>query len=257
MAKVRFGTGVAEIRGSVGGSVYSRTHAGAIVRNRIVPVNPNTQAQDDIRGLFAAVAQLYTDLTVAQRSAWEDFAQLVNVTNVFGESYIPTGRQMFQQCNMNTALANSAVVPSGAGGPEYVFAFTPLLSPAMDYYVKPAPFSFVGDDKSYDLAVTAGDIVDFTSTANFIPPSASDDLQRVIIEATPLMRPTMRNRKTRFRLLASEAAAVADVLDVFVAYTTVYPTSGYQAGMTAGLRFSVVNKGGLRSDPIETVAVAA
>ena len=243
MAKVRFGTGVAEIRGSVGGSVYSRTHAGAIVRNRIVPVNPNTQAQDDIRTLFATVAQLYTDLTPAQRNAWDEFAQLVNVTNVFGESYVPTGRQMFQQCNMNIALSEGFAVNTGMG-PGYILSFTPLLGPAMDYYVKPAPPEFVGDDKSFTLTLTAGAITLFESDANLNPPSATDTNQRVILEGTQLMRPTMLNRNNKFRYLGSEAFTVASDVNLQAAFGIVHGSSGYQPDMTTKLRFSTVNKGG-------------
>lgn len=249
MAKVRFGTGIAELRGSVGGSVYSRTHAGAVVRNRIVPVNPNTQAQDDIRSLFAQVAADWTNVDAATKQDWEDFAALVSVSNVFGETYTPTGRQMYQQCNMNTAIANSTILNT-PGGVSYLFAYTALTGPAMDYYVKPTPPSFVGDDKSFLLSLTAGAVTTFESNANFNTPSATDDIQRLIVRATNIMRPTRQNRKPNFRLLGSYSAAVAGILDVVNEWNTVFGGTGYAINNSAQLEISVVNKGGLRSDPV-------
>lgn len=251
MAKVRFGTGVAEIRGSVGGSVYSRTHSAAIVRNRIVPVNPNTQSQDDLRALFATVAYEYTQLSPSERQAWEDFAALVDATNVFGEKYTPTGRQIFQQCNMNIALANSAIQSSPGGGASYVFAFTPVTAaPAAEYATKPAPPAFVGDDKSFTVTVTAGAITAYESVANFIPPNATDDIQRWIIEATDIFRPTVRNRARMFRLVGSQATSIAAPLDIVSDWNTLFGGLTYQAGQTGQLLISTVNKGGIRSDKV-------
>lgn len=256
MAKVRFGTGIAEIRGSVGGSVYSRTHAGAIVRNRIVPVNPNTQAQDDIRALFALVAANYTNLNAGQRQAWQDFADLVNVSNIFGESYTPTGRQMFQQCNMNLAMAASFPIPDAGSGPGVGFAPAFLTAPAMDYYVKPAPVFFASDDKSMELELTTGDVTSFVSNSNAIAPNATDDIQAIIVEGTDLMRPSIVNRSPRFRLLGSITATTNAPLDVLAEWNNRYGTGSYQAGMVAQLRVSIVNKGGLRSNPVLIAATA-
>lgn len=257
MALVRFGNGVSEIRGSIAGNVFSRSHAGAIIRNRIVPVNPQTQAQTDIRNLFSTVAQLYTDLTPAQRQAWDDYAQLVVKNNVFGDAYTPTGRQMFQECNMNIALTTTVLTDSPGGGPTYAFAFTPLLGPAMDYYVKPAPPSFDGDDKSMILTLAAGAVTAFGSNENFIPPNATDDIQVFLTEATDLMRPTIRNRARRFKFLGTSGGSIAAPLDIAAPWNTVFGGGTYQAGQTCQVKLSVVNKGGLRSDRVLTQAVAA
>lgn len=256
MAKVRFGTGVAEIRGSVGGSVYSRTHSSAIIRNRIVPVNPNTQPQDDVRSLFSTIAQLYTDLTLAQKLAWEDFAQLVNVTNVFGESYTPTGRQMFQSCNTNLALASSSIQPGSGSGPTYTFAFSPLLGPAMDYYNKPTPPQFDADDKAMAIGLTAGAVSSIVSNADALAPNATDDIQTWIVQATELMRPTIINRKPQFRLLGAYPLPTDAALTLASDWNTRFGGGTYQAGMTAQFRFATVNKGGMRSDWIYTAGTA-
>lgn len=256
MAKVRFGTGIAEIRGSVGGSVYSRTHAGAIVRNRVVPVNPNTQAQDDIRTLFALVAANYTNLTPTQRNAWQDFADLVNVSNVFGESYTPTGRQIFQQCNMNLAMVGSFPIADAGSGPGIGFAPAFLTAPAMDYYVKPAPPTFANGDKSVDLLLTTGAVTTFESVSNALAPNATDDIQAFVVEATELMRPTIVNRAPRFRLLGSVGSTTNQPLDILAEWNNRFGAASYQAGMVAQVKISIVNKGGLRSDPVLLSATA-
>lgn len=258
MALVRYGNGVSELRGSIAGNVFSRGRAGAIVRNRTTPVNPNTQAQADFRYLFSQTAANYTTLTKSQQEAWTEYAQMLTFwRNRLGEPYTPSGRQVFQYCNTNLALANATLDPTTAGAPSYNFPTgAQIVVPNFDLVTKPDPPLFNGGDKSFDLAVTAGVVSAYASAQQALPPNATDDIQRFIVEATPVMRPTMRNRSNLFRFINTYNGAVATAIEIVDDFNSVFNQSGLTAGLVGLVRISTVNKGGLRSDPVEITAVA-
>ena len=258
MALVRFGNGVSELRGSIAGNVFSRGRSGAIVRNRTTPVNPNTQAQADFRYLFSQTAANYTTLTKQQQHNWDLYAQeLAFWRNRLGEPYTPSGRQVFQYCNMNLALAN-ATIDSTYPTPSYNFPVgAQIVEPNFDLLTKPNPPLFANGDKDFQLGLATGQVAGFESVANALPPPASTDIQRVIVEATPVLRPTRRNRSNLYRFISSFNVSTAAPLDIRDSYVQVFFQQGLTAGMEALVRISTVNKGGLRSDPVEITAVAA
>lgn len=257
MALVRYGNGVSEIRGSIAGNVFSRNRAGAIIRNRINPINPQTQAQNDIRYLFSQVANRWTLLTLAQRESWDEFAAKVTYQrNLLGEPYQMSGRQAFQICNTNLALTSAAL-----SGPPVTYTFdlasTLLLTADQDMYVKPAPPAFDDGDKSFNLTIAAGTPNEFQSVQAFVPPNATNEFQVILAEATPIMRAGVRNRKNKFRLLGAYDASSVAVLDILTEFLIVHPSASVATGQTAQVRMWTINRGGLASDKIEVTAVAA
>lgn len=60
--------------GAVGDIVYTRNRQGTAVRARVTPLNPQTLAQQNQRGILAAVASEWRGLTAAARSAWKALA---------------------------------------------------------------------------------------------------------------------------------------------------------------------------------------
>lgn len=103
MALIKLGGGVADVRGSIGGTVFSRNRYGAYARNRTIPVNPNTAPQQKIRSIISQCRYAwFTTLTEAQRTAWGVYAENVSVLNRLGESINLTGYNMF--CRTNLAL---------------------------------------------------------------------------------------------------------------------------------------------------------
>jgi hypothetical protein len=96
MALVKLGGGVADMRGSVGGTVFSRNRYGAIARNRTIPVNPGSAAQTKIRSVMSSVREAWQEvLTPAQRLAWSTYANGVPMQNRLGESVKLTGQNHF------------------------------------------------------------------------------------------------------------------------------------------------------------------
>jgi hypothetical protein len=102
MALIKLGGGVADIRGSIGGTVFSKNRYGSYTRNRTIPVNPGTTAQTKIRAAMGQIRNAwFNTLTQAQRNAWAVYASNVSVTNRLGESITLTGWNMFSRTNSN------------------------------------------------------------------------------------------------------------------------------------------------------------
>ena len=95
MANVRFGGGVVDMRGSIGGNTFSRTRSGSVVRARSNPINPQSPAQVAQRLRMSAANTAWSGMTAAQRVAWETYAANVPVTNAMGEVVYNTGQNWF------------------------------------------------------------------------------------------------------------------------------------------------------------------
>lgn len=72
-----------EMRGKLGGVVYSRNSYGMIARQHVAGVQPRTPLQTANRAAFGAAAQLFRTLTQPTRQEWATFAQ---------QTWIPLGR---------------------------------------------------------------------------------------------------------------------------------------------------------------------
>ena len=100
MAGVRYGGGVLEIRGSIGGQVHSKNRFGHYIRARTTPVNPQSQRQNKIRASVGFLAPRWSDvLTQVQRDGWEVYAASITRTNKLGEQIKLTGYNMYIRSN--------------------------------------------------------------------------------------------------------------------------------------------------------------
>lgn len=99
MGSVRFGGGVVEIVGSIGGNTFARGPHGAYVRARVTPVNPNSTEQQIVRGLFSTAASAWAGITQAERDAWELYASNTPTENKLGEQTFLSGYNWFCCCN--------------------------------------------------------------------------------------------------------------------------------------------------------------
>ncbi len=87
MAVVKFGGGIIEMRGALGGNVFSRNSTGNYVRSKTTPINPNTANQVAVRASLAQLTVRWSEtLSAANRTAWNLYAASVQVTNKIGES---------------------------------------------------------------------------------------------------------------------------------------------------------------------------
>lgn len=103
-----------EIRGSIGGKVYSRNRYGPYIRNRAVPTNPNTARQQAARLNFADCAVRWSDiLTPAQRTAWNLYGSSVAVTNRLGQQMYLSGSNHHLRSNSAILQVPGTPVPAG------------------------------------------------------------------------------------------------------------------------------------------------
>lgn len=107
--------GASDIRGSQGGTVYSRNRYGLYTRNRVAPVQPRTDYQLDIRAKLQTVSAAWRALSEAQRNAWRELAKQVVLTDSLGQPYNPTGQQLFVSCNVNLLLGGGSIIQSPPG----------------------------------------------------------------------------------------------------------------------------------------------
>lgn len=71
------GSLIGELSGKLGGQVFSRNRSGAYIRQYVIPVNPNTVAQQAARSRFSSAAGGYHTLTDTQKAHWQEFANTV------------------------------------------------------------------------------------------------------------------------------------------------------------------------------------
>ncbi len=101
MALIVFGQGVSQIRGKIGGTVFSRNRGGAYARNFVVPTNPGSPAQVAIRGIVTFLVNKWNVvLSPAGREGWDDYAANVPMVNKVGAEIFLTGQQHFIRSNV-------------------------------------------------------------------------------------------------------------------------------------------------------------
>lgn len=111
MALIKLGPMVADARGSVGGTTFSRNSAGAYSRNRTKPVYPGSESQTTRAGQMATLVDAWqTTLTVAQREAWTAAAHTNHVTNRVGDRIVPSGLNLYIRANMALLITAQTAV---------------------------------------------------------------------------------------------------------------------------------------------------
>jgi len=86
--------------GAQGGIVWSHNRTGPYVRERAVPVNPNTDRQVDIRNAVRSLAIGWTTiLTQNQRDGWDVYAANVAWSDALGRSIFLTGLNHYIRSN--------------------------------------------------------------------------------------------------------------------------------------------------------------
>lgn len=87
--------------GSIGGVTFSHNAFGPYARTKAIPVNPNTPAQQTVRGFMADLSNLWINtLTQAQRDDWKTYAANVTVIDKLGQAINVTGMNMYVRSNV-------------------------------------------------------------------------------------------------------------------------------------------------------------
>lgn len=111
MGLVKFGSGIVQISGAIGGDVHARNRFGNYIRPRTKPINPRSERQEEVRAVLSYLAERWHgDLTVAQRAAWEVYAAAVSMLNRLGETIYLTGYNHYIRSNTIRLYIGAAVI---------------------------------------------------------------------------------------------------------------------------------------------------
>lgn len=105
---------ITQASGSVFGMTFSRNKGGNYIRQRQIPVNPNSPQQQAVRGIVGDLSNLWVNtLTAAQRTAWTDYAANVPLVNKLGDPNTVPALSMYVRSNTPRVQAGQARVDDG------------------------------------------------------------------------------------------------------------------------------------------------
>jgi hypothetical protein len=229
MAKILFGAGVGDARGSVGAMTFTKGRFGAVMRAKVSPVQPRTSTVLTIRSQFSELAKRWSNiLTDDQRLAWSALASTVNLVNAFGNIYHPTGLQLYERSNRNLDL----IAQPHIDDPPDNLDVSGLLTINATATAAPAAMS-----------------VAFTPT-----PLGADDY--LVVAASPQMPPGRSFFGNRLKHIFSGAAASVSPANVLAGYLSVW--GSLRAGNKIQVKAWVIrDTNGAASTPLsDTVTVA-
>lgn len=207
MAKIQFGAVATDARGKIAGIVYSKNKAGNYVRAKVSPSQTESNRRTFVRSLFSVNARNFsTGISLAQVTAWNEFARGHLVTDVFGAAHALSGIQMYQRLNSIIAQAGGTPIED----PPDSLAITALLTMV--------------------ATVTAGapDVVSIAFTPS--PPEASHKIAVYATKPLPTGRTFSKSDK-RFVFLSASAAASPAVVSA--------PYLAEFGALTAGLKVGI------------------
>jgi len=118
MAKIISPGLASELRGKLGGIVFSRNTWGAYIRNKVSPVQPRTSRQNLIRQKMTLMSQRWRDvLTIAQRDAWTAYAVGTNKSPYLGTKAPLTGLIAYIRFNVQWTVMGQTVLDTAPAIP--------------------------------------------------------------------------------------------------------------------------------------------
>ena len=101
---------LSQASGSLGGATAAKNRGGNYFRARVAPVQPRSTAQQEQRANLAALAGAWKTLTQAQIAGWNALASTLTLKDALGNTYIPTGEQLYVGNNRNLSQVDETVV---------------------------------------------------------------------------------------------------------------------------------------------------
>lgn len=209
--KMKFGAIVTDGRGKIGGHVASKNRAGAYLRTKVSPVNPQTGYQLGVRNRFTGLSQSWRGLTQAQRDAWNGAVGDYARTNIFGDLHNPTGFNLFQRLNNNLLLIGESMIN------------TPPLPSA------------VGEVIASELTAESG-----TESLSLTLSGAVPAGTNVKVFATSPQSAGKSFVKSEYRLIDVLAPAATTPVDLLTAYQDKFGSTG-EAGQKIFVKIEAVN----------------
>lgn len=218
------GIAIAEARGSLGGTTFSRNSSGAYTRNRVSGVNANTAAQQLVRGRLSDYAQSWRGLGTVNQDGWDSLGAQMTRTDSLGQSYTLTGFQAFVSVNCQLKAAGMAEVSSA-----------PILDTAPELLT---------------LTLTANEVpeMDLAYTAT----GGAADNKLIITATPPISAGIQRPKASLFKQIKAVAGNVATPIDIQSDYENVFGAP--LTGSRVFVRVYGVSKNGFAGPHLQTFA---
>ena len=207
-----------EIRGSIGGTTYSRNKSGAYTRQRTVPINPNTSAQQVVRNRLSTVSQTWQTLTQGQRDSFINGAVNFPYVDTIGVTQYYSGQQLFMK--LNSTLLNIG---------QAQIATCPLPSIFETLTINTLTISVAGNN--IDVTTTFG------GGGSIVPVGFV-----AVVEATAQRSEGVKffGRSDYKQIAISDAGVDLDATNYYTPYVAIF--GNYVAGSLIGIRFVLVEK---------------
>lgn len=99
---------------SAGSTTASHNRFGSYLRNRVIPTNPTSALQTQVRSNMTTLSQAWRGLTSAQRAGWATLGAQMTRTDSLGIVYDLTGFMAFISINRNKNTVGAATVSTDA-----------------------------------------------------------------------------------------------------------------------------------------------
>jgi hypothetical protein len=214
--------------GSLGGATAAKNRGGNYFRKRIAPVQPRTVAQQNVRSNLATIASSWKTLTADQIAGWNALASTITLKDALGNSYNPSGIDLYVANNRNLSDIGEAMVED-----------SPSTAVSFD------------DISPLTVSITAG-----TPTFTIAPTiEAAPTGFKFIVSATPQLSVGISYiGQSKYRIVESFAASAFASLDVMDSYVAKFGT--LTAGQKVGTKVALVSiASGFKSLPVTALTV--
>jgi len=212
MAKLKLGAMLGDARNAIGGMVFSKNQFGAYARQKVSPVQPRSIKQAAVRsGVQDLATKWANQLTAAQRAGWIALASVNPVVDVFGDSQILTGLQMFVRVNRN------------------------LIKAGQDYRANPPANQ---DVDALSTLTVAASVATQAITLTFTP-TPIGALNKLLEWATPALPKGRAYHENFYKFLAASAANAPTGVDIGPAWVLRF--GAMQLGQQIGVKCRLLN----------------
>jgi hypothetical protein len=95
MARIKYGSLITDISGSIGGTTFQRSGSGSIIRNKPIPIRSKTASQMKIRSYMMEAHNKWLTLTDERRLQWNRFPAFSGIKNKNDKNTYMSGHALF------------------------------------------------------------------------------------------------------------------------------------------------------------------
>jgi len=195
MGLIKYSGLLTGIWGKLNGSVFTRNRSGSIIKNKSTPHNPQSGGQTRNRASMTFLSRKWRELTFTQRNNWNDLSELIVLHNYWGDSYSPSGFNLFCRLNQNLFLISEPYIWDAP-----LQVDVPVLS---DVFCNPVQVGVANMMFRFQDQVTDSDIIH-------------------IIYASPGISAGKYYNKSNFKIIGSIPAGTANQFQAYSLFTNAY-----------------------------------